>query len=50
MLHTMLSQLKLEDDEEDDDEDEDKYCDVEEGQVEDEDIEEELYFSDSWEI
>lgn len=50
VLHTMLSQLKLEDDGEDDDEDEDKYCDVEEGRVEDGDIEEELYFSDSWEI
>lgn len=47
-LHAMLSQLKLEDAEEDDDED--KYCDVEEEQVEDGDIEEELYFSDSWEI
>lgn len=47
MLHAMLSQLKLEDD---DDDDEEKYCDVEEGQVEDGDVEEDLYFSDSWEI
>ncbi|XP_056617292.1 disrupted in schizophrenia 1 protein isoform X2 [Triplophysa dalaica] len=46
MLHAMLSQLKLEDD----DDDEEKYCDVEEEQVEDGDVEEDLYFSDSWEI
>ncbi|XP_048059900.1 disrupted in schizophrenia 1 protein isoform X5 [Megalobrama amblycephala] len=44
-LQTMLSQLK-----EDEEEDEDKYCDIEEDQVEDEDLEEEHYFSDSWEI
>lgn len=44
-LQTMLSQLK-----EDEEEDEDKYCDIEEEQVEDEDLEEEHYFSDSWEI
>lgn len=44
-LQTMLSQLK-----EDEEEDKDKYCDIEEEQVEDEDLEEEHYFSDSWEI
>lgn len=41
----MLSQLK-----EDEEEDEDKYCGIEEEQVEDEELEEEHYFSDSWEI
>ncbi|XP_067278382.1 disrupted in schizophrenia 1 protein [Pseudorasbora parva] len=46
VLQTMLSQLK----EEEEEEDEDKYCDVEEEQVEDEALEEEHYFSDSWEI
>lgn len=46
-LQTMLSQLK---EEEEDEEDEDKYCDVEEEQAEDEALEEEHYFSDSWEI
>ncbi|XP_052006612.1 disrupted in schizophrenia 1 protein-like [Xyrauchen texanus] len=40
-LQSMLSQLM---------EDEDKYCDVEEEQFKEEDIEEEHYFSDSWEI
>lgn len=50
-LHAMLSQLKQEDDnEEDDNEDEDKYCDVEEEQLEDGHLEEDLYFSDSWDI
>lgn len=44
-LQTMLSQLK-----EDEEEDEDKYCGIEEEQVEDEELEEEHYFSDSWEI
>ncbi|XP_067241740.1 disrupted in schizophrenia 1 protein isoform X2 [Chanodichthys erythropterus] len=44
-LQNMLSQLK-----EDEEEDEDKYCDIKEEQVEDEDLEEEHYFSDSWEI
>ncbi|KAA0718302.1 hypothetical protein E1301_Tti017297 [Triplophysa tibetana] len=47
MLHAMLSQLKLEDV---DDDDEETHCDVEGGLVEDGDVEEELYFSDSWEI
>uniref|UniRef100_A0A8C1PCH1 DISC1 scaffold protein n=1 Tax=Cyprinus carpio TaxID=7962 RepID=A0A8C1PCH1_CYPCA len=42
-LQAMLSQLKEEEDGE-------KYCDVEEEQVEDEELEEEHYFSDSWEI
>ncbi|XP_056088661.1 disrupted in schizophrenia 1 protein isoform X2 [Rhinichthys klamathensis goyatoka] len=45
-LQSMLSQLK----EEEDEEDEDKFSDVEEEQVEDEALEEEHYFSDSWEI
>lgn len=40
-LQAMLSQLK----EEEEEEDEDKYCDVEE-----EELDEEHYFSDSWEI
>lgn len=44
-LQAMLSQLK-----EEEEEGEDKYCDVEEEQVEDEELEEEHYFSDSWEI
>ncbi|XP_051508308.1 disrupted in schizophrenia 1 protein-like isoform X2 [Myxocyprinus asiaticus] len=47
-LQSMLSQLM--EDEEEEDEDEDKFCDVEEEQFEEEDIEEEHYFSDSWEI
>nr|XP_055026064.1 disrupted in schizophrenia 1 protein isoform X2 [Misgurnus anguillicaudatus] len=52
-LHAMLSQLKQEDDneeEDDDDDEEDKYCDVEEEQLEDGHLEEDLYFSDSWDI
>ncbi|XP_077073491.1 disrupted in schizophrenia 1 protein isoform X2 [Siphateles boraxobius] len=43
-LQAMLSQLKEEE------EDEDKFSDVEEEPVEDEGLEEEHYFSDSWEI
>lgn len=45
-LQTMLSQLK----EEEDEEDEEKFSDGEEEQVEDEALQEEHYFSDSWEI
>ncbi|XP_043111522.1 disrupted in schizophrenia 1 protein isoform X2 [Puntigrus tetrazona] len=47
-LQAMLSQLK--DEEEEDEEAHEKYCDVEDEQAEDETLEEELYFSDSWEI
>ncbi|XDV49812.1 hypothetical protein PO909_018992 [Leuciscus waleckii] len=47
-LQTMLSQLKEEEEEEE--EEEDKFSDGEEEQVEDEALEEEHYFSDSWEI
>lgn len=45
-LQTMLSHLK----EEEEEDEEEKFSDGEEEQVEDEALEEEHYFSDSWEI